>query len=62
VTTLLATKRIAFDADHARKGLGGRTKTDRRERLASYAVRSQGGEKVLTRLRFACGEDESAHS
>jgi hypothetical protein len=57
VSTLLESGRIAFDAEGARKGLGGVRTKDRRERPAMFAVRSQGGERVLTRLRFACGED-----
>jgi hypothetical protein len=57
VSTLLESNRIAFDADRARKGLGGVSKKDKRERPAMFAVRTRGSEKVLTRLRFACGED-----
>jgi hypothetical protein len=33
------------------------SKKDQRERPAMFAVRTRGSEKVLTRLRFACGED-----
>jgi hypothetical protein len=55
VSTLLESGRIAFDAEGARKGLGGVRTKDRRERPAMFAVRSRGGERVLTRLRFACG-------
>jgi hypothetical protein len=57
VSTLLGSSRIAFDADRARQGLGGVSKKDQRERPAMFAVRTRGSERVLTRLRFACGED-----
>jgi hypothetical protein len=57
VSTLLESGRIAFDAEGARKGLGGVRTKDQRERPAMFAVRSRGGERVLTRLSFACRED-----
>jgi hypothetical protein len=56
VRTILERDRIAFQGT-GKGPLGSRRAKDQRERWPTHVVRTEGGRRVLRRVRYACGAD-----